>query len=267
MGCQLVAAALFFLQSGAKAGAGNIRLRNELIESGSGTNRAVMAATMHARVAASGLFLIQFSGPLEPARRAELRRAGVELLQYVPEDAFIAKFNNVSAANIGALNYVSWIGPYRKELKINPRLAKVAPIAGLTNGTVNINILLSPSATAAEIAAVRSHLAVVHDESRLRQGIIVRGELLPGQLDALSQSDAVLWIEPAPHRKLIDEAASKIVGGDDGRWQRGRSPNNAVSAARGHGLRCGHGAGFRRHQQYSPGLGRARDGFSVFIRR
>ena len=217
MCCQLVAAALLFLQSGAKAEAGNIRLRNELIETGSGTNRAVMAATMHAKVAASGLFLIQFSGPLEPARRAELRRAGVELLQYVPEDAFIAKFNHVSAANLAALNYVIWIGPYRKELKINPRLATTTPIAGKTNGTVNINILLSSAATAAEIAAVRSHLAVVHDENRLRQGIIIRGELLPGQLDALSQSDAVLWIERAPKRKLVDEFASKIVGGDDGK--------------------------------------------------
>lgn len=217
MCCQLGLAALFFLRSGAEVGAGNIRLRNELIETGSGANRAVMAATMAAKVAASGLFLIQFSGPLEPARRAELRRAGVELLQYVPEDAFIAKFNNVSAANLAALNYVSWIGPYRKELKINPRLANAAPLAGQTNGTVNINILLSPTATATEIAAVRSHLAVVHDESRLRQGIIVRGELLPGQLDALSQSDAVLWIERAPKRKLVDEFASKIVGGDDGK--------------------------------------------------
>jgi subtilisin family serine protease len=81
---------------------------------------------------------------------------------------------------------------------------------------VSVNILLSSSATSAEIAAARSDLAVVYHESHLRQGIVVRGELLPGRLDALSQSSAVLWIERAPKRKLVDEAASKLVGGDDG---------------------------------------------------
>ena len=50
----------------------------------------------------------------------------------------------------------------------------------------------------------------------MRLGLIVRGELSPGHLDALAQSSAVLWVEPAPRRKLVDEAASKLVGGDDG---------------------------------------------------
>ncbi len=194
----------------------SIRLRNEIIETDSGTNRAVMAAQMHAKVAASGLFLVQFNGPLEPARRAELRKAGVELLQYVPEDAFIAKLNNVSPASVGAMSFVTWVGPYRMEHKIHPQLLAAARVAAQTNETVRVNILLSPLATTAEIVAVRSHLAVVYPESRLRQGIIVRGELLPGQLDALAQSGAVLWIERAPKRKLVDELASKVVGGDDG---------------------------------------------------
>jgi hypothetical protein len=212
-GWQILAAALLLFQSGVVAEAKNIHLRNELIETDSGTNRAAMAAAMHTGIAASGLYLIQFTGPLEPARRLALRQAGVELLQYVPEDAFIAKFNNVSAASVEALGYVSWIGPYHAGYKVHPRLAAAVQ----TNGTVSINILLSASATPAEIASVRSHLAVVSHESHLRQGTIVRGEMLPGRLEALSQSGAVLWIERAPKRKLVDEFASKIVGGDDGR--------------------------------------------------
>jgi hypothetical protein len=195
----------------------SIRLRNELIETDSGTNRAVMAVQRHATAAASGLFLVQFDGPLEPTRRAELSKAGVELLQYVPDDAFIARFNNVSSASVAALSFVNWVGPYRADYKIHPQLSAVAKLAAQTNETVRINILLSPSATAAEITSVRSHLLVAYSESHLRQGVIVRGELLPGQLDALAQSGAVLWIERATKRKLVDEFASKIVGGDDGR--------------------------------------------------
>jgi hypothetical protein len=212
----MIAAGLLMFQLAAVSQAKSIWLRNEFIETDSGTNRAVMAAAMHAKAAASGLFLVQFSSPLEPTRWAELCKAGVELLQYVPEDAFIAKFNNVSPASIGALSFVSWVGPYRSEYKIHPRLAAAARVAAQTNQTVSVNILLTRSATPAEIAAVRSHLAVVYHESHLRQGTIVRGELLPGHLDALAQSGAVLWIERAPKRKLVDEFASKIVGGDDG---------------------------------------------------
>src|ERR1017187_10538448 len=215
-GCPLIAAGLLFFQLCVVVEAKSIRLRNELIETDSGTNRAVMAAQIRAKTAASGLFLVQFSGPVELSRRVELRKAGVELIQYVPDDAFIAKLNNVSSASVAVMNNVTWVGPYRTEHKIHPRLAAAARIAAQTNETVNVNILLSPSATAAEIGAVRSHLAVTYHESHLRQGIIVRGELSPGQLDALAQSTAVLWIEHAPKRKLVDEAAAKIVGGDDG---------------------------------------------------
>ena len=211
-----MAAALLFFQLGTIGQAKSIRLRNEIIETDSATNHAVMAAAQHAKIAASGLFLVQFNGPLAPARRAALRLAGVELVKYVPDDAFIAKFNNVSPASVGALSYVIWVGPYQPKDKIHPRLALAAQLAAQTNETVSINVLLSPSATAAEIADVRGHLLLVDHESRLRQGIIVRGELLPGQLDTLAQSSAVLWIEHAPKRKLVDEAASKLVGGDDG---------------------------------------------------
>ena len=42
------------------------------------------------------------------------------------------------------------------------------------------------------------------------------GHLKPTNLPALAQSGSVLWIERAPKRKLVDELASKIVGGDDG---------------------------------------------------
>ena len=196
----------------------NIRLRNEIIETNSGTNRAVMAAAMHAQAAVSGLYLVQFNGPLEKVRRAELRKAGVELLQYVPDDAFIAKFNNVFPASVGAMNFVTWIGPYRSEYKVHPRLAVAASQAAQTNETVSVNILLSPIGDRGgnRRRAFAPHLAKFSHESHLRLGIIVRGELSPGHLDALAQSSAVLWIERAPKRKLMDEAASKLVGGDDG---------------------------------------------------
>jgi len=212
----LLAAGLVFFQWSAVSEAKSIRLRNEIIETESGPGRAEMAAAKSAQAAVSGLFIVQFGGPLEPDERAAMRKAGVELVQFVPDDAFIARFNKVSPSSVGAMSFVTWVGTYRTEDKIHPRLALAARLAAQTNETVSVNILLSSSATAAELAAVRTHLKVIYSESHLRLGIIVRGELSPGHLDALAQSSAVIWIERAPRRKLVDEAASKLVGGDDG---------------------------------------------------
>src|SRR5207249_1593833 len=77
-------------------------------------------------------------------------------------------------------------------------------------------MLISTLTSDKESIAARPLLSSVLHESHLRQGTVLRGVLSPARLNALAQSGAVLWIEQAPKRKLVDEAASKIVGGDDG---------------------------------------------------
>jgi pterin-4a-carbinolamine dehydratase len=54
----------------------------------------------------------------------------------------------------------------------------------------------------------------VGQESRLRSGTVLRGEINPGQLQSLARSRAVLWIEPAPQIQLFDEVSSDIVAGE-----------------------------------------------------
>ncbi len=193
-----------------------IRQRTETLDPAAPENRSPRAASAKHTAPASGLYLIPFTGPLEPARRTHLRAAGVEELKYVPDDAFIARFTNASPASIAAHSFVTWIAPYRPEHKIHPRLAANLQAATNATQTVTVSLLLAASATPAEIAVVRSLLKSVQAESHLRQGTFIKGDLSPKQLDALAQSGAVLWIENAPRHKLVDEAAAKLVGGDDG---------------------------------------------------
>ena len=218
--CILLAAGLLLSHFTAAGQTKQIRLRNETITT-TPASKAVAAAQLQAqglsaKTPASGLFLIQFENTPSPTDRAELQTLGVELLKYVPEDAFVARFNNVSPDKVGGLRYVRWVGPFRPDDKIHPGLSAAARVASPSNQIVAVNILLSPDAKSAEVAGVRSLLASVQHESRLRQGTILRGTLDPARLPALAQSGSVLWIERAPRRKLVDEFASKIVGGDDG---------------------------------------------------
>ena len=218
--CILLAAGLLLIHFTATGQTKQIRLRNETITT-TPAAKTVAAAQLQAqglstKTPASGLFLVQFENPLSPADRAELQTLGVELLKYVPDDAFVARFNNVSPDKVGGLSYVRWVGPFRPDDKIHPGLSAAVRGTLPTNQLVAVNILLSPDVTPAGIAGVRSLLASVQHESRLRQGTILRGTLDPARLSELAQSSSILWIERAPRRKLVDEFAAKVVGGDDG---------------------------------------------------
>ncbi|MEY4917928.1 MAG: hypothetical protein RL616_1841, partial [Verrucomicrobiota bacterium] len=148
LGCQLLAVGLALFGTISVSEGKNIRLRNETIDTDSGANRAVMAGQKSLHAAASGLFLVQFNGPLEPAQRDELKKSGVELIKYVPDDAFIVKLEKISPATVSALSFVRWVGPYKSEHKIHPQLAPLAQNAAQSNATVSVNILLSPNASA-----------------------------------------------------------------------------------------------------------------------
>jgi hypothetical protein len=191
-----------------------IHLRSATIEPDAAAKRAEMAGLVREK-AVSGLFLLQFTGPVEAKQQAELKQAGVTLLKYVPDDTYIARFSQVSPDTVSQWPAVRWLGAYRADYKIHPRLA--TELAGKPKpASVAVNILVSPDATAAQTGRVRGLLAKVRHEIHLPQGTIMRADVTPANLAVLAQSDATLWIEPAPMRKLYDEAASKIVGGDDG---------------------------------------------------
>ncbi|MEI6355547.1 MAG: hypothetical protein WCP53_00415, partial [Verrucomicrobiota bacterium] len=75
----------------------SIRLRNGVI------NTPAPAAIHAAKAVApdlsvppvTGLFLLQFTNHLQAAWRDELRERGVELLSFVPDDAFVARLDGV----------------------------------------------------------------------------------------------------------------------------------------------------------------------------
>src|SRR5438128_1819414 len=206
---RLVFGAAFCLLMGASGAFGQdkvLRLRNETITTPPKAAAAIQ--TLVVEPPASGLFLVQFNDRLQPAWREELRQMRVELLRYVPDDAFVAQFDGVSPAQVKRLSFVRWVGAYRLEHKIDARLRTI--------GNMKVRVLLSPQASARQRAMVRRALRPFARETKLRFGNILQGVVTPAQLSALAQSDSVLWIEPAPKPKLLDEISSKIVGDDDG---------------------------------------------------
>src|SRR5206468_8681303 len=115
-----------------------IRLRNGPIATPPKTVSALLPQV--AEPQASGLYLVQFNDRLQPTWREQLREMRVELVRYVPDDAFIARFDAVNPGEVTRLSFVRWVGPYLPEHKIDSRLRK--------GERSQVRVLLSPAASA-----------------------------------------------------------------------------------------------------------------------
>lgn len=229
--CNLLLAGLFSIPAQADL----IRLRNRVIDT------AAPATAEASRLAASAaalppkLILVQFRAPLGETQREVLARAGVNLLRFIPDNAFLVRSESLSLADIRRLPFVAWAGPYEAGYKVHSDLRSLEIQNALTTATnsaaaaagLEVSIVLAPGTRPAELANLKRLLGRVDQETSLRFGAILRGRLQPGQLDALLGSDAVLWVEPGPKMKLFDEVASKLVAGDGG-------PNELLSRSLGY---------------------------------
>lgn len=190
-----------------------IHLRNELIATRSPDRGKIQPQA--ARPAVSGLFIIQFDERVQPAWREQFRNLGVELLHYIPEDAFVARLEQTRVDAVKDLPFVRWVGEYRAEHKIHPAVQRILRGRNARPSS-GISVLLSPAATPQELAGAHGSLLRLARASRMRFGTVLQGDVNAAQLTALAESPAVLWIEPAPRIKLFDEIASKIMGGEGG---------------------------------------------------
>ncbi|HKQ38925.1 MAG TPA: S8 family serine peptidase [Verrucomicrobiae bacterium] len=160
------------------------------------------------------LYLIQLKDNPPRDWRGEIKALGVQVLRYVPEDSFIARIPAGSVARIGMLQFVEWVGEYLPEHKVHPKLARALALPGVQSH--NVSILLSRQATGNQRNSSRAAFISVRQESTLPFGHILRGNVSSAKLAELTRSSAVLWIEPGPNFKLVDETAAKIVAGDGG---------------------------------------------------
>ncbi|MBA4150766.1 MAG: S8 family serine peptidase [Verrucomicrobia bacterium] len=209
VGLILFVTALF--AHGAEPKEKTIHLRNERIITPA---KAPQAANKTARKV-SGLFVIQFTGPIHDLARKDLQQQNVKLLRFVPEDSFVARLHNADLNVIEALPFVRWVGAYEPGHKIYSSLRTRAAARGVQEN-FEVRILLSPDAGPQEVARTRGMMNRFERESVTRFGRILDGTVNTRQLTALAESDATLWIEPARPMRLFDEISTKITAGEDG---------------------------------------------------
>jgi subtilisin family serine protease len=189
-----------------------IRLRNAVIQTS--VPKEQLAGPQSLESESSGLYLIQFSGPLQADWREQLRAKGVGLLKYVPDEAYLARFSRVRIGELRRLAFVRWVDNYRTEYRVFQKLQTLTTNQVPPEG-IAIQVLAAQDATPLEIADLTQLLSSASVVTHPSLGTILRGKADPAQIQALARHPAVLWIEPGPNPRLSDELAVKVVGGQN----------------------------------------------------
>jgi len=158
------------------------------------------------------LRLVQLTGPVRDDWREQLEAGGLQVLAYVPHNAYLvwAEVPGIdAAAHLDQTPFVRWNGPV-------PAPAKRSPLSVSNDGVTELMVLHVPQdgefhALVASLGGrvERSHSAQPDD--RLQLSLIL---LDSDRHPILTAADGIVWIEPAPGRpELGGEMSSLIVSG------------------------------------------------------
>src|SRR5262245_31469227 len=67
--------------------------------------------------------LVQTNAPLTQAQKAQLAGVGAKIIEYVPENTYVARYDPANLAPVLGLTFVTWAGPYLPGFKLPAALA------------------------------------------------------------------------------------------------------------------------------------------------
>ncbi len=192
--------------------------------------------------ATAGYALVQTSRPLEDEDREQIAALGVELLEYVPDDSYVASFPRGEYEALRSLDCVRWAGPYFRGFKVASELLE-APET--TDAFELMNLAESGLHESQQVTIVLHRDA---DADRVRSDVaaaaglevggvevgrgLLRASVPTDRLNAISAIGAVRHIEPVYEASLSNEVAMRIVRADvvhnGGLSLRGRGETVAV---------------------------------------
>ncbi len=159
--------------------------------------------------------LIQFKQIPDKNERAELRRLGIKLLSYIPNNAWLASVDQNKMSQAVFISNIRWVGTLKPEDKISPSILKggVAKRSRNTDGSVNISVIIFSDVetdTARDILEKYGNTTEHIDENRWSL------TLNEDRINDLAKEDIVQWIEePPPPRTPLNNGLRAAIGADN----------------------------------------------------
>jgi hypothetical protein len=174
-------------------------------------------ARTEGRPVRDGLYLVQLVGPVRDEWLADLAAAGLEIVSYVPENAYVVRARGPAAAELAVLtdrhDYVQYAGDFHPAYRLSGSLH--AALASGAGGTVDVTAQVVEGPTIdADLADLRSRAIVAGPEHALLGLRDVELTVDRARLAELATREYVFHIEQRMPRVRLDEVQGQIVAGN-----------------------------------------------------
>ena len=166
-----------------------------------------------------GLWLVQFIGPIKDEWLDQLHAAGLRIVQYTPNNAYVvwgdaAALNRLDKWNASA-GVVQWTGPYRSEYRVAPALAPLAASGAAEPVDVTVQLDAVAAETTGHVAALQALAAAVIRPPSTVAGLTAVTVRLPAdRVNEVSAWADVYNVEPYHPPVMLDEVQGQIVAGN-----------------------------------------------------
>ena len=168
------------------------------------------------------MHLVQFAGPVQPAWHEALLKTGVQIVTYVPENAYLVYGDSQSIGqlqNLGATEqHIQWDGAYADAYKIHPAARTVDsdgnPLTPATD-MFAIQLVADADANAATLKLLEQlKLEPFKRKNSALDYLNVVVRINPANLSLVAAQPDVVFIHPYYTRQKFDERQAQIVSGN-----------------------------------------------------
>jgi uncharacterized repeat protein (TIGR01451 family) len=143
--------------------------------------------------------LMQFDHIPDAAERVQLAAQGIDMLNYIPDNAWIVSIPATGVSRLSANSVVNWVGTWQGVTKMAPRLqtGNYPGWAVHEDGRIQIMMLLHTDVpfSEGEVAAAKHNATIV---ATIRMPPAYAIWIKPENITNLAAEESVLWLEEAP---------------------------------------------------------------------
>lgn len=179
---------------------------------------AVASAVRQSQTSSFQFWMVQFVGPIKPAWLAKLRKMGIEIVAYMPNNAYVVWVDGAHLTQLQGLTTsdptVQWTDAYHPAYRIAPALqsATIMQTAQLVPVTVQLYKTANVQTSLASLRAFGGK--VFRQPENILSFTNISLEVPGNQVAAIAARADVFNIEPYAKPKKKDEVQGQIVAGN-----------------------------------------------------
>ncbi|MEJ5199494.1 MAG: S8 family serine peptidase, partial [Anaerolineae bacterium] len=159
-----------------------------------------------------GLFLVQFTGPIQDEWYDALRRAGLDTVTYIPEYAYLVWGDAHALKTLKERATVRWMGPYQPYYALHPQLARPASLPAEVE--VIVQVYRHPTADRIVQTILARADKVFSPPRTVLNYVNVGVRVAAADLTWLAALPDVVNVEPRPIYRKLDEIQGQIMAGN-----------------------------------------------------